>query len=413
MKGNDNFTPNFESHIKSLIARCSLKADACRWAKRRRELLAEGADFETEIRPQDDEMIGLGRELGCYLWMCRPHGPHPSDLDIFDTVAVGFHAVRDALTYIHQLVVVDDVPRKWLDEGLNLLAEAQAALRGHLIELGVDGDEDQLAAYDLLRRLAEDQEVYVEQLANPKDAADLDVLFLLLQRLETLELRLEEWQSKISNQTELLDKLRNKAAEIAEGDTDWLSLMAIVDQLVEDGLQPSNVELRNILLSIIEDRPDGDSQPNGFLRVVREIEKFKTTEKEAAPEPRNEVTKEVKAVAKLLKGKSMLLIGADRRPHTDRNLVEAFQLKELIHIPIGAVRSHHGMKPYVERPDVAVIATAIRWSRTGYKKVNRHCRRHGKPLIRLLSGLSPNQVAHQILKQGSDRLGGEEDESGK
>ena len=65
-----------------------------------------------------------------------------------------------------------------------------------------------------------------------------------------------------------------------------------------------------------------------------------------------------------------------------------------------------GFEAAIARPDVALVLLAIRWSSHAFGDVKQFCDRHGKPLVRLPGGYSPNQVAAQILAQCSEQLGG-------
>jgi hypothetical protein len=56
------------------------------------------------------------------------------------------------------------------------------------------------------------------------------------------------------------------------------------------------------------------------------------------------------------------------------------------------------------------VLLAIRWSSHSFGDVKRSCDRHGKPMVRLPGGYSPNQVAAQILAQCSGRLGDRRDD---
>ena len=50
--------------------------------------------------------------------------------------------------------------------------------------------------------------------------------------------------------------------------------MQIVSELVESGVPPSNREIREALLSVIEGLPERHDLPDGFRRVVREIDRY-------------------------------------------------------------------------------------------------------------------------------------------
>lgn len=109
-------------------------------------------------------------------------------------------------------------------------------------------------------------------------------------------------------------------------------------------------------------------------------------------------------MARLLEGRSMVLIGGDRRPGSHQALKDAFGLRELIWIETREHQSIDGFEPYVAQPDVAVVVLAIRWSSHSFGEVRAFCDRHGKPLVRLPGGYNPNQVAAQIMAQCSERL---------
>ena len=67
-------------------------------------------------------------------------------------------------------------------------------------------------------------------------------------------------------------------------------------------------------------------------------------------------------------------------------------------------QSIESFKPMIARPDVVVVLLAIRWSSHAFGEIRHLCDRHGKPLVRLPGGYSPNQVAAQILAQCSEQL---------
>ena len=117
-------------------------------------------------------------------------------------------------------------------------------------------------------------------------------------------------------------------------------------------------------------------------------------------------TAEVAEASRLLKGKCALMIGGVRRPESHEALKAAFGLKELVWFETREHESIDVFEPYVARPDVALVLLAIRWSSHSFGDVKRFCDDHGKPIVRLPGGYGVNQVAAQILAQGSGRLGG-------
>ena len=113
----------------------------------------------------------------------------------------------------------------------------------------------------------------------------------------------------------------------------------------------------------------------------------------------------VREAARLLSGRSIVLIGGLRRPEAQRSLTSALGLRELSWIETKEHQSITAFEPTIARPDVALVLLAIRWSSHAFGDVKQYCDRHGKPLVRLPGGYSPNQVAVQILSQCSEKLG--------
>ena len=106
----------------------------------------------------------------------------------------------------------------------------------------------------------------------------------------------------------------------------------------------------------------------------------------------------------MLGGRSVVLIGGIRRREAQESLRRALGLSELIWIETKEHQSVDSFEPLIARADVAVVLLAIRWSSHAFGDVRQFCDRHGKPLVRLPGGYSPNQVAAQILAQCSGKL---------
>jgi hypothetical protein len=167
-------------------------------------------------------------------------------------------------------------------------------------------------------------------------------------------------------------------------------------------------------------RADDLADPAGWPRLLARIEGLEgcrpkskrgidrdpaTRSSPAAPETSRATTAEVRDVAQRLAGRSIVLIGGLRRPEAQRSLESALGLRELVWIETKEHQSIAAFEPAIARPDVALVLLAIRWSSHAFGEVNRHCERHGKPLVRLPGGYNPAQVAAQILDQCSERLG--------
>jgi hypothetical protein len=398
--------------LRVIEARCRLKAEGTRWARTRRRRLAEGADFVTEIDPQDRDIIDRAKALpDCFLWMNTPSAPSPADPSLLDTVAGCFDAVADAVALARAVTADLENNQGFLARVLDLTAEAQSALRSALLRIDGPKDVDQLQVFVWLKETAAAHRMFIHRFMRVDDTAEAGRWGDLVARIEGVNEQLEENKHRARQRKKLLGNLRYKLQKFAGeagGDRPqrWHEVAVLVDQLVQAGVPPSNVEVRELLLPVLDDAPHLDELPAGFQRVLREIEPFLASgpaEAEAAPAGPSE---QVKQAARLLAGKSAVLIGGDPRPDTARALETSFGLRELYWIATREHQSLEGFEPYVARPDVAVVLLGIRWSSHSYGDVKQFCDRYDKPLVRLPAGYNANQVAHQILAQCGERLGG-------
>src|SRR5262249_19093163 len=132
---------------------------------------------------------------------------------------------------------------------------------------------------------------------------------------------------------------------------DWQTIVEAVAGLVQDGVPPSNSEVRDLLLPILEDLPESLELPRNFQLVLREIDRYLASraskpEAEANEEP----SENVRRAAALLAGRSVVLIGGERRPQAAEALEEAFGLKEVIWVE-GREQTYTAFEPHVANPD--------------------------------------------------------------
>jgi hypothetical protein len=401
-----------DADLKLIAARCRLKAEGCRWAATRRRRLAEGADYRREIEPRDTDIIARAKRLPqCFLWMCHPDGPQPADLTLYELAANNFDVLADMLLVMHEVHDKLSPSSEEFAQALDLLAEAQSAVRAAVFRLEDRRiDTDQQYVFNWIKATAASEQIFIRRYMRVDDPADPTQWPSLQSRIEALDARVKEHLERDKLRRKLLGKVRHKAsvfaaAPAAEQAVLGQEIIQIVNDLVEGGLAPSNPELREPLLPIIDDLPQPQTPAPYYERVVREIDQYLAaiaTEKDQAPA--REPSPAVQEVARLLEGKAVVLIGGDRRPASERALVEAFRLSELIWVEAREHTSITRFEPYIARPDVALVLLAIRWSSHSYSEVIEFCNRFGKPLVRLPGGYNPNQVAVQILEQGSDRL---------
>jgi hypothetical protein len=400
--------PVTDADLPLIEERLRMKAEGSRWAAARRHRMDERVDFQIEIEPYDREIIEKAKNLpDCFLWMNHPTGPVP-DLTQLDDLAGCFDAAADA---VHLVRVVKDEhsdDRGMLEEALELLAEAQSALRAAVQGVGYTQDKDQQRVYRWLRDTCGQIQFFLQRYMRIEDTADPTAWSELSSRIERLDVQLDQARNRKRQYQSNLKRIRyhlkraieNKAGTLQH---DWEVILQTVDQMVQGGVAPSNTDIRELILPVVDVLPDM-KLPQGFQLVLREIDKYLATRPVIPEETTVESTAEVKAVADLLRDKVMVLIGGVRRPQAYEALKRAFALKDVDWIGTREHESIAGFEPHIARPDVGVVMLAIRWSSHAFGDVRQFCDKYGKPLVRLPAGYNPNQVAMQVLLQCGERL---------
>jgi hypothetical protein len=161
--------------------------------------------------------------------------------------------------------------------------------------------------------------VFLKRFLGADDLAVREAWPGLLDRIETLR----EGGPKSQRQKQLLDLLQSRACKLhehARDDDCCQSMMEVVEEIVAEGMPPSSPKLRELLLPIIDDLPCGDELP-GFRPVLREIDHYLATRPLSSARLVSHVTTaEVSEAARLLSGRSALLIGGTRRPQAQEVL---------------------------------------------------------------------------------------------
>ena len=245
------------------------------------------------------------------------------------------------------------------------------------------------------------EQIFISRFMRLDDPADPTRWNDLQERIGQLDSEIEEIRQRDKQRVKLLKKAQYHARIIGDGkgtEADWKKVIEAVDMLVTEGMPPSNTDLRDMLVPIVDEIPEVDI-PDGFQRVLGEVDRYLATQMPPAQQIVRETSAEVQKVADLYKGKTMVIIGGERRPHAYEALKSAFGLKDLIWIVTREHESTDIFVPYIARADVDVVLLAIRWTSHSYGDVRGLCHRYGKEFYRLPAGYNPNQIAHQILQQ--------------
>lgn len=392
--------------------RCLLKADAARWAgDRQRRLKEQGVAFiEDDGYPF---LIDRAKELpDCYLWMCGPGAPQGVDAPRYEELTGCYQAAAAAVRTVYQVLQHQPESIDLFRTAAELLAEAQSALKVAVAAVEPKPDSDQNRIFYFLRATAEERHFLIPRFMRVDDPANPRLWRDIIERARPLEEKAKDAQEKKRRTKKRIDKLRYHLGRVSDrrgsdATHDWERVVATIDELVGDGMPPSAIEIRDALLPLVDDIPEGIEAPKSFQLVLREIDRYLSSRPAGAEEEEErtaERTAQVREVAGLLRGRSVVLIGGERRPYAEDALKEAFQLREVHWLDNREHQSHYPFEPYVARPEVALVLLAIRWSSHGFGEVKDFCDKYGKPVVRLPRGYNPNQVAREILTQVGERL---------
>ena len=396
-----------------MAVRCLLKAEAVRWGLERKQLLAEGADLISDIVPRDRHLFDRAKTVDdCFLWMCQPEMGQTAAPAAYQNLAGCFEATAKLADLLAQFSQNADTPREWMEELLFIGAEVQSALRVAGIDFANYVDRDQGRLFSWIRNATTRNGVYIHRHMRKEDPADPKRWPDLISRMDQFDNRLKDLQKREKTRREGFKKIAyhiKKARSHADGGnaSHWQSVVDATMELLQAGVPPSNVELRELILPVTDELPDGLDTPELFQRVLREIDRFLALRpKETAANEPHILPNDVRQVREFLHGRAVVLIGGERRPWSAEALEKAFQLSELIWVEGKEHSSYTAFEADVARADVALVILAIRWSSHGFGEVKNYCDKFGKPLVRLPAGYNPSAVAHHILKQVGKQFAG-------
>jgi hypothetical protein len=400
-----------DADLPLIEKRLRLKAEAARWSASRRRKLADGADFYVDIKPVDRDLIDRANQLpDCYLWMNRQSCPSPSDLTLLDDLGGCFEATADAVRLVRAVLNNDHSLDGFIGTAFELLAEAQSAIRASIINLAAKQEADQYKVFQWLRTELFDRQIYLSRYMKTDDNAKPEEWTDLAARIQTIDFQIQERTQRSKQHHADLNRIRFHLKPVSQHAEDqrkhhWDSIVQTVNEMVEGGLPPSNIDLRELLLPVADDLPIKDL-PDGFVRVLREMDRYLASrppvqDSHSSPNLSPAVTQ----VAKTLKNTTLIVIGGERRQYNCDALKRAFGLKEVDWIEAPHQESPTVFEPNVANSNVRVVVLAIRWSSHGFGDVIQYCEKYGKCFVRLTGGYNPNQIAAQIMHQCGKRLG--------
>lgn len=401
--------------LARLAADAAMKAEAARWVGERQRRLARRADWATEIEPGDREIMHRAQVADVYLWMIRRDAPVPANPAAWDVLAGNFEALSEAVKLV-EFIESNNLPGEHVEAAMRLVATAQSALRLAVHEIAERVDETQRDAFQWLRDETDMRRIYLDRHMRLNDPADPRDWGRISERVADLEDEVRREIETVRQRRKQWGRLRYHFQRIragTDGDVgeDWEKALDAIDLLVESGIPPSSIELRDAIVPFVDEVPDEVNPSPRALLALREVDRYLVSfeaeteaKRDAGSRPIEAVrSDEEQQVFELLHDRVLVLIGGiQRRLHTEA-IERAFGLSELVWLD-GSVASYTHFEPAIARPDVAAVVLLIRWSSHGYGDVKLFCDAHGKPLIRVPAGYNPRQLAHHILGQAGGLL---------
>jgi hypothetical protein len=260
-----------DNDLALIAERCRLKAEGARWAVERDGLLREGADFSFDVRPGDQDIIGRARELlNCFLWMNQPRSDIWSRSENYLSLADCFDTLAECVEAI--LVTTDLEDRTQFMAAIEMMAEAQSALRTAVSRVESHPDSDQQMIYYWLRNRANQDRFYISRFMKISDPADPgrnddvhDRAFELLELVTPdrhLTTQIERGMAKARHHVE-----RIATAEDASDEYDWSRAAESIESVIECGISCDNEELVELVAPYAERLVDQE-WPQGFQNLL-------------------------------------------------------------------------------------------------------------------------------------------------
>lgn len=318
---------------------------------------------------------------------------------------------------------------KNLQEILQLLAESQNSVRIEALDSGKPSVPEQVAAFNWLKFTCAEthgQSIHIARYMRLDDRVEPSNNPDLARRV----LNLKKQITKLQETERLFQNFRQACQSLLPGSSSstlgldlplWTQVNDCVTQLVHANVKPSDLKLREPLLPIIDELPEAVVDDTGtilsdgievspeFQQVVHAIYDYLATTAVEEPKDRREPESDIEVVGtvrSILQGKTMVIVGGIRKPHSAQRLKSKFGLKDLRWLE--ATKSDRVSLFRTDLNGAAVVVLITRLIGHKHNDIRQMCSEAGIPAVQMpmSAGYSPNSVASEIVRQASNRLAG-------
>ena len=429
--------------LNLISERARLKAEGVRWAWTRERRIHAGADFRREIQPNDQSLVHRAKNLAnCFMWMNDPFGPRLTDQHQMETLAGCFDTLAESVALVKEVMPDRHKQPDLVKQALTYMAQSQSALRMVVRQIYDRDDQDQMEAYQWLRRITQVERIYLSRYMRLDDPADPGDWIMIHEAVTRIEQQLDESRRANAEIKKLTRKLAYETSQIAHLPADlakpkWETVFEIVTEMLQYGMPTSHPDLINPLLHIATHRPSDVEVPESINMVWSQVEAAVEDRKrsaesdeaidESTPRPIPETTgmrslatgarapkvvepvddSEMDITAQVqerLKGRTIVLISGEAREPARRALETTLGVKQLVWYTLHTPEDTANLKPILANPDVILVLVAPKAAERAREELTEICEKVRKPMVRLSIGYAPSAVTNAIVNQAGEHI---------
>jgi len=378
----------------------------CRWAVERLRLLQNGANFQEEIAPKDQEFEELARQKQANPWpLARRLAPEQ-----YEEASLCYEIAARAFDLFDRVV---ETPRHEIDDRLfarvaQTTANAQCGLKSVLLRLDVPlaADGTQRAAYELLLKSCGPRGVFLANLRF-HDRLSREETLALADAVDELAQEIDEFQARLKERRSLEGKVEYHLKKIADGSGspyDWDKIVEATTTLCETFRKPpSSLWFRERLLDFVDKIPNETQTTDAFGRVVQEIDLYRMREDETTAAlfdmPEVGYSPAIQAVRERYAGARAVFVGGTPQPHLQARLEKNLNVR-LLWSETSHGDSLERFAGLLRDEETRLFLIYIPWcSHKHSEEFAALIKDANKDCVRLRKGTNPEQIALAICRQ--------------